>query len=198
MAGPALPHLTIQNRAALRDWLGAHHNSSGSVWLVTHRRPHPDHLPYETLVEELLCWGWIDSLPKAISAEFSALLIAPRNPKSAWSAVNKAHAERAIAAGAMTAAGLAKIEVARASGMWDFLNDVDALIDPPDLTAALQGTAAEVWASHPRSIRRGALEWIKTAKTAPTRAARIAEVASSAAQGLRPKPFRRQSMSGMN
>ncbi len=55
MAGPALPHITIQNRAALRDWLGAHHNISGNVWLVTHRRPHPDHLPYETLVEELLC-----------------------------------------------------------------------------------------------------------------------------------------------
>jgi uncharacterized protein YdeI (YjbR/CyaY-like superfamily) len=75
--------------------------------------------------------------------------------------------------------------------MWDFLNDVEALIDPPDLTEALQGRAAEVWAAHPKTVKRGTLEWIKMAKTPATRAARIAEVAGSAAQGLRPKIFRR-------
>ena len=48
-----------------------------------------------------------------------------------------------------------------------------------------------VWEAWPRSVKRGTLEWIKTAKTAPTRTGRIAEVAQSAAAGMRPKPFRR-------
>ena len=46
--------------------------------------------------------------------------------------------------------------------MWDFLNDVDALIVPADLDAALRPQRA-VWDAWPRSVRRGALEWIKTA-----------------------------------
>jgi uncharacterized protein YdeI (YjbR/CyaY-like superfamily) len=79
-----------------------------------------------------------------------------------------------------------------ANGMWDFLNDVDALIDPPDLTQALAATGtAPFWSAQPRSIRRGTLEWIKTAKAAETRAKRIRDVTDSAAQGLRPGPFRR-------
>ncbi len=191
MPGPNAPLVTVRNRAALREWLAANHATSGTVWLATYKRHHPDYLGWETLVEELLCWGWIDSLPRTVDADRTAHLIAPRNPASAWSAVNKAHAQRAIASGAMTPAGEAKIAAAKVNGMWDFLNDVEALLDPPDLTEALQGRATEVWAAHPRNVKRGTLEWIKMAKTPTTRAARIAEVASSAAQGLRPKIFRR-------
>ena len=191
MPGPNAPLVTVRNRAALREWLAANHATSGTVWLATYKRHHPDYLGWETLVEELLCWGWIDSLPRTVDADRTAHLIAPRNPASAWSAVNKAHAQSAIASGAMTPAGEAKIAAAKVNGMWDFLNDVEALLDPPDLTEALQGRAAEVWAAHPRNVKRGTLEWIKLAKTPTTRAARIAEVASSAAQGLRPKIFRR-------
>jgi uncharacterized protein YdeI (YjbR/CyaY-like superfamily) len=186
------PILTVRTRAELRAWLAANHATAKAVWLATYKRHHPDYLAYEPQVEELLCWGWIDSVTRALDADRSMILVAPRNPKSAWSAINKAHVERARASGAMTPAGEAKIAAALANGQWDFLNDVDALIDPPDLTAALaaSGTAA-FWAATPRSVRRGTLEWIKTAKTAETRAKRITDVTDSAAQGLRPSPFRR-------
>ncbi len=185
------PQVHVSGRSALRDWLAANHATSGSVWLVSPKRPHPGFIPYDEMVEELVSWGWIDSLPRAIDEAVSANLIARRNPKSAWSAINKAHAEAARAKGLMTPAGEAAIAAAQANGQWDFLNDVEALTLPADLEAALTGKAREVWDSHPRSIKRAALEWIKTARTAPTRAARIAEVAGSAAEGLGPKPFRR-------
>lgn len=186
------PLLTIHSRANLRDWLSANHATGTATWLALWKKPHPGHLPYEVIVEELLCWGWIDSTPRTLDAERSRLMIAPRNPKSAWSAVNKAHVARARASGAMTPAGEAKVAEAQANGMWDFLNDVDALIDPPDLTKALASTGtADFWAAQPRTIRRGTLEWIKMAKTPETRATRIADVTESATQGLRPSPFRR-------
>lgn len=76
-------------------------------------------------------------MTRALDADRSMILIAPRNPKSAWSAINKAHVTRAIASGAMTAAGLAKVQAAQANGMWGFLDDVEALEVPPDLAAAL-------------------------------------------------------------
>ncbi|MFN3605628.1 MAG: YdeI/OmpD-associated family protein [Cypionkella sp.] len=182
--------VTVQNRAALRAWLGSHHTNAQSVWLASYKRHHPDYLAYPIIVEELLCWGWIDGVTRAYDADRSMILIAPRNPKSGWSAVNKAHVTRARASGAMTPAGEAKIALALQNGMWDFLNDVDALIPPDDLRAAL-GDHIAGYDAYPKSVKRGTLEWIKSAKTAPTRAARIADVARSAALGLRPKPFRR-------
>jgi uncharacterized protein YdeI (YjbR/CyaY-like superfamily) len=186
------PILTIRSRADLRAWLEANHATSKAVWLATFKKHHPDYLAYEPQVEELLCWGWIDSVTRALDADRSMILVAPRNPKSAWSAINKAHVERARASGAMTPAGEAKIAAAQANGMWDFLKDVDALIDPPDLTRALSDTGTtDFWAALPRSIRRGTLEWIKTARTPETRAKRIRDVTDSAALGLRPSPFRR-------
>ncbi len=186
------PILTIRTRAKLRDWLAANHATAKSMWLASYKRHHPDYLAYEPIVEELLCWGWIDSVTRALDADRSMILIAPRNPKSAWSAINKAHVARARDSGAMTPAGEAKIALAQANGQWDFLTDVDALIDPADLTTALAATGtADFWAALPRSVRRGTLEWIKTAKTPPTRAKRIADVTTSAAQTLRPSPFRR-------
>lgn len=186
------PVVTVRSRAALRDWLSQHHATSHSVWLASYKRSHPDYLPYDEIVAELLCWGWIDSVPRALDAERSLLRIAPRQVTSGWSAINKAHVDRARAGGAMTAAGEAKIAAAQANGMWDFLNDVDALQVPDDLSAALSAAGATPeWEAWPRSVRRGTLEWVKTARTAPTRAARIADVATSAAAGQRPKPFRR-------
>jgi uncharacterized protein YdeI (YjbR/CyaY-like superfamily) len=186
------PILTVRSRPELRDWLAAHHAEKGPVWLATYKRHHPDYLAYEPQVEELLCWGWIDSVTRALDADRSMILIAPRNPKSAWSAINKAHVERAIASGAMTPAGLAKVETAKASGQWDFLNDVEALIAPDALLVALDVAGVRAfWDATPRSVRRGTLEWIKTAKTPETRAKRINDVVQSAQSGLRPSPFRR-------
>lgn len=184
--------LSVRSRAELRAWLAENHANTKAVWLASFKKHHPNYLAYEAMVEELLCWGWVDSVPRVLDVDRSMNLIAPRNPKSAWSAINKAHVERARASGAMTPAGEAKIAIALASGQWDFLNDVDALVDPPDLTFALTATGtAAFWAALPRSIRRGTLEWIKTAKTPETRTKRLNDVTDSAAKGLRPSPFRR-------
>ena len=148
-------------------------------------------MPYEPQVEELLCWGWIDSVTRALDADRSMILIAPRRVTSAWSVINKAHVDRARASGAMTPAGEARIAAAIANGQWTFLDDVERLEMPPDLAAALESGRRAAWDAYPRSVKRGCLEWIKTAKTAPTRASRIAEVAKDAASGLRPRLFRR-------
>ncbi len=187
-----LPLLTIRSRADLRAWLAEHHATAPSQWLATFKRHHPDYLAYEPMVQELLCWGWIDSRTMAVDADRSAILIARRNPRSAWSALNKAHVAAARADGSMTPAGEALIAAAMANGMWAFLDDVERLEVPPDLAAALTQTGTTPqWEAFPRSVKRGPLEWIKTAKGAETRAKRIADVTGSAAQGLRPSPFRR-------
>ena len=184
------PRIEVRSRADLRDWLSDNHAFGTSVWLVTYKKGSQHYLDYAQLIEELLCWGWIDSQSRAVDEDRTSVLIAPRNPKSAWSAVNKANVERARVSGAMTEAGEALVAEAKANGMWSFLDDVERLEVPDDLAMAI-GAMRSVWEDYPRSVKRGTLEWIKTAKTAPTRERRIADVAQSLNDGLRPSPFRR-------
>ncbi|MEM9755468.1 MAG: YdeI/OmpD-associated family protein [Pseudomonadota bacterium] len=182
--------ITVQSRRDLRAWLAENHADKPGVWIATYKKHHRHYLPWGEAVEELLCWGWVDAQVAGLDADRMRHRCAPRNPKSAWSAVNKEIVARMRAAGQMTRAGEAVIGAAEANGMWTFLDDVERLEVPDDLAAAL-GDLRPVWDSYPRSVKRGTLEWVKTAKTAPTRAKRIDDVRASAAEGLRPSPFRR-------
>ncbi|MDU8943904.1 YdeI/OmpD-associated family protein [Ovoidimarina sediminis] len=189
-AAEGAERVEVRGRAELRAWLAAHHATASSVWLVTYKK-HTDHyLDYGEMIEELLCWGWIDSQTRGVDGDRTSVLIAPRNPKSAWSRANKEKIEAARAAGRMTPAGEALVAAARENGMWAFLDDVERLERPADLDAAL-GPRVAGWEAWPRSVKRGALEWIKTARTDATRARRIADVVDSLDAGLRPTPFRR-------
>lgn len=145
------------------------------------------YVPFGALVDEALAWGWVDSAVRGVDEERVRHLFSPRNPKSAWSAVNKEKVERLIAAGRMQPSGLAMVETARRNGMWDFLNDVDALIEPDDLKTALDEKPASRrhWDGFAPSSRRGILEWIKTAKTPQTRQKRIGETVRLAALAIR-------------
>jgi uncharacterized protein YdeI (YjbR/CyaY-like superfamily) len=143
------------------------------------------HVPYEDVVEEALCFGWVDSRSRKIDSERSALLLTPREPRSAWSRANKGCVGRLIAARLMAPAGLAAVEGARENGAWSALNDVEDLVLPDDLAAAFErhaGSAAS-WGAFTRSARRGILKWIQQAKRAETRARRIDETARLAAEG---------------
>ena len=186
------PRIVVASRAELRTWLAAHHTRTQSIWLVTWKKGDPRHVPYGHIVEEALCFGWVDSLPRKLDAERSMLLLSPRRNGSAWSKANKARVERLIGEGLMTEAGLAKVEAAKQSGLWTKLDAVDALVVPADLAAALQGhaPARQHWDAFPRSVRRGILEWIEQAKRPETRSRRIQETASKAQRNERANQWR--------
>ncbi len=188
---PQLPEIAVASRGDLRDWLRSHHAESGSVWLVTWKLPDPRHVPFGEFVEELLCWGWVDSRTRGIDAARSSVLVSPRNPASAWSAVNKQKVVKARTTGAMTPSGEAVITAAVENGAWAFLDDVERLEVPGDLARALAPDGMAGWEAWPRHVKRGTMEWVKTAKRAPTRDKRIAEVATAIAEGRRPAPFAR-------
>lgn len=187
------PRVAIASRAALREWLEANHDRSAGVWIVTDKKGSPDYLSYDAIVEELLCFGWIDSLPRALDDRRSMRYVAPRKPGGAWSKVNKARISTLIANGRMAPPGLARIEAARKDGSWEFLDDVDDLIAPDDLIAALEGypNARSHYEAFPPSWKKIILEWIKTAKRPETRRKRIAETAEQAERNLRAHHYRR-------
>jgi uncharacterized protein YdeI (YjbR/CyaY-like superfamily) len=184
----AYERVTVETRAEWRRWLAAHHASSPGVWVVTYKKDAAGpSVPYEALVEEALCFGWIDSVRKTVDGDRSRLLVTPRKPKSRWSKINKQRVERLIADGTMQPAGLAAIEVSKANGNWEALDAVERLEEPSDLRSALDAdpAARASWDAFPRSAKRAILEWISSAKKDETRARRVAQTVSEAAVGRR-------------
>jgi uncharacterized protein YdeI (YjbR/CyaY-like superfamily) len=183
------------DRAAWRAWLAANHATATGVWAVTYRRAAGKPVvEYADLVEEALCFGWIDSTGSTLDAERGMLRFTPRRRGSVWARTNKVRVERLIAGGSMTSAGLRAIEAARADGSWDALNDVDALIVPDDLAAALAGdvAAARGFAAMSASVQKPILFWVTSAKRPETRARRIAEILRYVAVGRSPLEWPRR------
>lgn len=75
--------IEVKSRAALRAWLAENHATETSVWLVVYKKPSPHYLPWGEVVEELLCWGWIDSVTRKVDEARWSYRISPRNPISA-------------------------------------------------------------------------------------------------------------------
>jgi uncharacterized protein YdeI (YjbR/CyaY-like superfamily) len=175
-------------RAEWRDWLAEHYDSAEGVWFVYYKKASgKPRVSYDEAVEEALCYGWIDSLPRKVDDERSKLLFTPRKPKSVWSKPNKERIERMIEQGLMTEAGLKKIEAAKKDGSWNALDDSDNLVIPTDLAKELAAnkTAAANFEAFTKSTKSVILSWINSAKRAETRAARITKTVEMAAKNKR-------------
>ena len=178
----------VESVEELERWLSAHHGQSESVWLVTWKRSSGrPAVAYDDVVDQCLRFGWVDSAVRKLDADRSMLRLSPRDPKSNWSGANKRRVARLEKAGLMRAAGRRSVELAKRTGTWTFLDEVERLELPPDLLARLadEPAARERFERFPDSSKRGILEWIKTAKTDATRERRIAETAEKAARNVK-------------
>jgi uncharacterized protein YdeI (YjbR/CyaY-like superfamily) len=195
MSSELLPPNAIHplTRAEWRSWLEQNYTRTKGIWLVSYKKASgKPRFAYEEAVEEALCYGWIDSKANKLDAERSMLWFAPRNPGTGWSRPNKERVERLMAAGLIAPAGLAKIEAAKRDGTWSALDAIEDLELPPDLVAALAAIppAHEHWDAFPRSVKRGILEWIATARRPETRAKRVEETARLASENRRANQWR--------
>ena len=183
-----LPHVQPKSRKAWRAWLQKHHASSSGIWLV-YAKKHTGipSLTYNDAVEEALCFGWIDSLLHPIDGDFFKQVFTPRKPRSAWSAANRKRVERLVAAGQMTAAGLALITHAKRTGQWEAHAAAESLTLPPELNKALNANpnAKKNWPTYTESQRKMFLYRVLGAKRPETRAKRIARVIDIVSSGVK-------------
>jgi uncharacterized protein YdeI (YjbR/CyaY-like superfamily) len=187
-----IPEILFETREQWRQWLSENNDRTHGIWMVYYKKSSgKPHLSYDEAVEEALCFGWIDSKPNTLNEEMSKQYYAPRNPKSNWSKLNKTRVAQLIESGKMTNAGMKMIDLAKKTGTWDALNDVDNLFIPDDLQAALTSLpeAEKHFNAFPASTKKGILEWILNAKTIETRMKRIIETATLAAQNIRANQY---------
>ena len=168
-----LVQLDVRTREQWRTWLAEHHASSTGIWVIRHKQhTGVESMPYEDLVCEALCFGWIDSLIKRLDDDRYAIKVTPRKSTSKWSDINRRRWTALQSAGLLAPAGVAAAPTSNRYAPKPSIPELPAYI------ATAFRTDAEAWTyfqSLSRRERRTFVVWIDTAKRPETRDRRIRE-----------------------
>lgn len=165
--------LDVRTRSEWRRWLARNHASSPGIWLLRHKQhTGVESMPYEELVREALCYGWIDSLVRRLDESSYAIKVTPRRPMSKWSDANRRRWKELESTGELAPPGLAAAPTARTYPSKPSIPEMPAYI------AKAFKEDAKVWknfGSLAPGERRNFVAWIHTAKRPETRERRIRE-----------------------
>jgi len=182
--------LSFKDGQEWHQWLQLNHAVESGAWLLIYKKHSAKAgISYDEALEEALCFGWIDGKMQSVDPDKFILRFSPRKAKSVWSKINKERAERLIAQGKMTEAGLSKVEDAKKNGLWDeaYTNRKKGEI-PSDLETALSSnrTAWVNFHNFANSYRNMYIGWVIGARTEETRKRRIAEVVKRSTLNKKP------------
>jgi uncharacterized protein YdeI (YjbR/CyaY-like superfamily) len=173
--------LDLRTRKKWRQWLAKHHAASPGIWLVRHKQHSGvKTMPYEDVVREALCFGWIDSLVKRLDDERFAIKVTPRKPASKWSDINRTRWSELKAAGLLAAPGLAAAPTDNKYAPRPAIPQLPAYIDKAFKT---NEKAWQHFQALAPTYRRHFVVWIHIAKRPETRQKRIRESIELLADG---------------
>ena len=95
-----------KNQKEWREWLLKNHRGKKEVWIVFYKKSSGKQvLTYQNILDEALCFGWIDGIEKNLDSERFALRFTPRSSKSRWSEKNFKRYKELLNLGKVTKAG---------------------------------------------------------------------------------------------
>jgi len=175
-----MKNIYVKNKNEWRKWLSENHvKEEKGIWLVFYKKSSGQPtLEYEKTVEEALCFGWIDSIIKKVDNEKYVRKFTPRKIISQWSELNKKRVAKLIKEKRMTKHGLAKIEAAKKSGLWNKNNRPEINFEMPKelKNAFAKSKKARVFFEQlAPTYQKHFIGWIQTAKRPETKNRRIKE-----------------------
>ena len=177
----------VKSKTELRDWLFKNHTQKESIWLVTYKKEVPEnYVSVQEILDELLCFGWIDGIRRKLDDQRTMQLIASRKVEH-WTKTYKDRFAKLEIQNLVQPSGQLAVQKSKNAGLWDFMDDVDALMKPDDFLESLNKfpNAVKNFNAFGTSSQRFILRWIKLAKTAETRNKRIKQAAELAEQNLK-------------
>ncbi|MCC5894098.1 MAG: YdeI/OmpD-associated family protein [Alkalibacterium sp.] len=97
--------LDINSREDLRAWFEENAKTERFCWVIASRSEQPGTLYYLDVVEEALCFGWIDGIQKKLPSGEPAQRLSPRRKNSNWTELNKERVRRLEKLGLMKDSG---------------------------------------------------------------------------------------------
>jgi uncharacterized protein YdeI (YjbR/CyaY-like superfamily) len=164
------------DRHSLRLWLAENFKQAQGIWAIFYKKSTSlSDISWEAIVEECLCFGWIDSLPGKVDDQRTKIYISPRKVNSGWSRRNKELLIDLQKRGLIESPGFAAIDRAKANGSWERFDLAEALVVPKELQSTLKNESdfAAKWKALSDSKKRQALQKIYDARSEVTRLKRI-------------------------
>ena len=185
--------ITVFNRNDFREWLAENHNRENRVSVVVYKkhtgRPSPSHME---LMEEAICFGWIDTTVKRLDEDRFIRTFCKRTKNSRWSDNTIFYAKDLIKQGKMTPAGMKFYK----EGLKKPTHDA-GIPKKPSMPTALKTALAkdkkanENFQKFPPSAKRMFYRCVLKGKLKKTREKRIRLIVEKARQGkkdiLRPQ-----------
>ena len=177
----------------LRAWLEEHHATASELWVGYYKKASGRRsLTWSDVVDEALCFGWIDGKTQRIDEHRYRQRLTPRRPRSNWSAVNIAKVAELRAQGRMTPAGEAAFAARQEdrSAVYSYERRHEAAFDDEQEAAfRANATAWEWFSAQSPSYRTMATFWVVSAKRPETRARRLATLIECSSEGRRVPPL---------
>ncbi len=187
-----LPELLVPDPAALRAWLKDNHARSDGIRLVLGKKGGTvTTVTWDTAVEELLCYGWIDGQAGKRDDESYTVRITPRRARSMWSQRNVQLVAQLERQRRMRAPGRAAVEAAKADGRWAAAYSASSVAEmPTDLLAAIarQPEAQRMFDVLTRTNRFALYHRLNAVKKAETRERKIRGFVAMLARHEAPYP----------
>lgn len=173
------PELYFERDTDWYEWLKQNHDSHDAVYLIFYKLELGiPTMRWEEAVKVAICFGWIDSTVKSLGKGKRKQYFTKRNPKSTWSALNKKYVEQLEKEKLIQQSGYKIIELAKKSGKWTEMDDVENGIIPKELQQAFDKNERAFinYQNFSKGYRKSYLSWLHSAKRKTTREKRIAEI----------------------
>ena len=179
--------------ADLRAWFEANHETAGELWLGYHlKRSGRQSVTWQEVVDQELCFGWIDSVRYPLGDDTSAQRITPRRKGSVWSAVNIKRFLELEAMGLVHPNGRAAFDrrdEAR-SRIYAYENRSRGFDAATEAAFKKHARASKFFESQPPSYRQTAAFWVMSAKRDETRKRRLERLIAYSSKGERLPQYR--------
>lgn len=177
----------------LRKWLEKNHEKETELWVGLYKKGSgKQSVTWPEVVDQCLCFGWIDGIRQSIDEESYRNRITPRKARSNWSAININRIEELIGQGLVKQAGLdayAKRDEAR-SRVYAFEQGDLQLDKKHEARFKKNKKAWKFFESMPATYKKTALWWIISAKQEATRERRLETLIKDSENGERLAQYR--------
>lgn len=183
----------FESPARLRAWFEANHETATELWVGQHRkRTGRPSVTWAEVVDQCLCFGWIDSVRYSLDNDSFAQRITPRRKGSNWSAVNIKRVAQLEEAGLVHPKGRAAFAAREDAKSRGYSYETRSRGADHELGAAFRKhpEARRFFEAQAPWYRRAAAHWVVSAKREETRARRLRELIDRSRAGEKVRPLR--------
>ena len=187
-----IPEITAYTAKDFHNWLKKHHKSEHKVRVILHKKHTGKTAPsHRQLIEEAICFGWIDTTIKRIDEDTFMRNFSKRNEGSKWSDNTLSYGKALIKAGRMQEQGIHFYKQGEAKPTHDH-----GIPKNPDMPIELKRALAKNAAAKKNfenvapSMKRTLFRYILRGVQATTREKRVTQIVANYSKSSKGSIFR--------